>query len=87
MRDDVIESVLKPASDEAIDLVDLVQKMKALEAVTKKPEFDPLIVGFKRAHRLVEKEQWIREPVDGRGFRMPPESALYKAVVERTTDG
>ena len=44
--------------------VDLVAKMKALESVTTKPEFDPLIVGFKRAHRLVEKEQWDRKPVD-----------------------
>ncbi|HWF61161.1 MAG TPA: glycine--tRNA ligase subunit beta [Nitrospira sp.] len=81
MRDDVIESVLKPASDEAIDLVDLVQKMKALEAVTKKPEFDPLIVGFKRAHRLVEKEQWTREPMDEARFQDAAESALHKAVV------
>jgi len=80
LRDDVIESVLKPAHDNAIDLVDLVQKMKALEAVTKKPEFDSLIVAFKRAHRLVEKEQWTQEPVDEARFQDAAESALYKAV-------
>ncbi|UVT19789.1 MAG: glycine--tRNA ligase subunit beta [Nitrospira sp.] len=80
LRDDVIESVLKPAHDNAIDLVDLVQKMKALEAVTKKPEFDPLIVGFKRAHRLVEKEQWEQGPVEEARFQHPSESALHKAV-------
>ena len=64
LRDDVMESVLKPAHDKTLDLVDLVLRMKALEAMTTKPEFDPLIVGFKRAHRLVEKEQWDRKPVD-----------------------
>lgn len=80
LRDDVIESVLKQAHDKAIDLVDLVQKMKVLEVVTKKPEFDSLIVGFKRAHRLVEKEQWAREPVDEARFQDAAESALHKAV-------
>ncbi|MBX3330823.1 MAG: glycine--tRNA ligase subunit beta [Nitrospira sp.] len=80
LRDDVIESVLKPAHDKAIDLVDLVQKMKVLEVVTKKPEFDSLIVGFKRAHRLVEKEQWTPEPVDEARFQDAAESALHKAV-------
>ena len=82
LRDDVIEAVLKRADDKTLDLVDLVQRMKALESVTTKPEFDPLIVGFKRAHRLVEKEQWDRKPVDRARFEHPAESALYQAVVE-----
>ncbi len=82
LRDDVIDSVLKSAYDTSVDLGDLVQKMKALEAVTRKPEFDPLIVGFKRAHRLVEKEQWERRPVDATKFQHPSESALHKAVAE-----
>ena len=82
LRDDVIDSVLKSAYDMPVDLADLVQKMKALETVTRKPEFDPLIVGFKRAHRLVEKEQWERQPVDAAKFQHPSESALHKAVAE-----
>jgi glycyl-tRNA synthetase beta chain len=82
LRDDVIDSVLKSAYDKLVDLADLVQKMKALEVVTRKPEFDPLIVGFKRAHRLVEKEQWERQPVDATKFQHPSESALHKAVAE-----
>ena len=59
--------------------------MKALESVTTKPEFDPLIVGFKRAHRLVEKEQWDRKPVDQARFEHPTESALYQAVADERT--
>lgn len=82
LRDDVIEAVLKQAYGKAIDLVDLAQKMKAIEAVTTKPEFDPLIVGFKRAHRLIEKEQWTREPVDAARFQHAAESALHKAVTD-----
>jgi glycyl-tRNA synthetase beta chain len=82
LRDDVIEAVLKQSHDKSLDLVDLVQRMQALESVTAKPEFDPLIIGFKRAHRLVEKEQWDRKPVDKARFEHPSELALYQAVVE-----
>src|SRR4029077_6233770 len=80
LRDDVIEAVLKQAHDKALDLVDLVQRMKALESVTTKPEFDPLIVGFKRAHRLFAKEQGDRKPVDKARFEHPSESALYQVI-------
>ena len=82
LRDDVIEAVLKPAYGKTLDLVDLVLRMKALESVTAKPEFDPLIIGFKRAHRLVEKEQWDRKPVDSTRFEHITESALYQATAE-----
>jgi glycyl-tRNA synthetase beta chain len=83
LRDDIVDSVLKPVGDKRLDLVDLVQKMKAIEEVTRKPEFDPLIVGFKRAHRLVEKEQWERQPIDDTKFQHPSESALHQAVAEQ----
>ncbi|MBH0192454.1 MAG: glycine--tRNA ligase subunit beta [Nitrospira sp.] len=82
LRDDVIEAVLKSAHGKTVDLVDLVLKMKALETVTARAEFDPLIVGFKRAHRLVEKEQWTREPVEQVRFQHAAESALHKAVTD-----
>ncbi len=82
LRDDVIEAVLKSAHGKTVDLVDLVLKMKALETVTTRAEFDPLIVGFKRAHRLVEKEQWTREPVEEVRFQHAAESALHKAVTD-----
>ncbi len=78
LRDDVIEAVLRPAYDKTLDLVDLVLRMKALEAVTTKPEFEPLIIGFKRAHRLVEKEKWDREPVDPAAFKDAAETELHR---------
>ena len=83
LRDDVMEAVLRSAhNNKTLDLVDLILRMKALESVTTKPEFDPLIVGFKRAHRLVEKEQWDRKPVDRARFEHPTESALCQAIAE-----
>jgi glycyl-tRNA synthetase beta chain len=81
-RDDVINAVLTVTDRQSFELPDLMAKMKALESVTTKPEFNPLIVGFKRAHRLVEKEQWDRKPVDRARFEHPTESVLYQAVVD-----
>ena len=83
LRDDIIDAVIKPVADRPLDVVDLVSKMKALEAVTVKPEFDSLIVGFKRVHRLVEKEQWACEPVDTARFQNDAESVLHQAVADQ----
>ena len=82
LRDDVINAVLTVTDRQSFELRDLMAKMKALESVTTKPEFDPLIVGFKRAHRLVEKEQWDRKSVNAAQFEHPSESALYHATVK-----
>jgi glycyl-tRNA synthetase beta chain len=81
-RDDVIEAVLKSAQRNQFDPLDLLARMQALQQITARPEFDPLIVGFKRAHRLVEKEQWDRRKIDVTLFRHPTEHELYKALVE-----
>jgi glycyl-tRNA synthetase beta chain len=82
LRDDVINAVLTVSDRQSFELPDLMAKMKALESMTTRPEFDPLIVGFKRAHRLVEKEQWDRKPVDDTRFEHITESALYLAIAE-----
>ncbi len=80
LRDDVVNAVVSAVDRQSFDLRDLLAKMQALHAVTSRAEFDPLIVGFKRAHRLVEKEQWERRPVEPSAFHDPAESALHKAV-------
>ncbi len=80
LRDDVMEAVLKSADRQTIDLTDLFDKMKALQQITIRAEFDPLIVGFRRAHRLTEKEQWDRKPVESGLFREDAESALHQTV-------
>ncbi len=78
LRDDVMEAVLRSADRQTIDLTDLFDKMTALQQITVRPEFDPLIVGFTRAHRLTEKEQWDRKPVESGLFREAAESALHQ---------
>ena len=80
LRDDVMEAVLKSVDRGSIDLVDLFDKMKALQQITVRAEFDPLIVGFKRAHRLTDKEQWDRKPVEASAFREAAETALHDTV-------
>ena len=79
-RDDVMDAVLRVASTGPVDLVDLFLKMKAMQAVTAKPDFDPLIVGFKRASRIVEKEQWQHQPVDPSRFQDPAEGELHRQI-------
>ena len=86
LRDDVLDAVLRSASHEAIGLVDLVLKMKALQAVTARPEFDPLIVGFKRASRIVEKEQWDRKSVDPNLFKDAAETELHRQIQSSRKD-
>lgn len=80
LRDDVMEAVLKPVAAGACDLVDLHSRMKAIQAITVLPEFDPLMVGFKRAHRLVEKEQWTRQDIAPTLFQHSTETALYNVL-------
>jgi glycyl-tRNA synthetase beta chain len=79
-RDDVMDAVLKTASTGRLDLVDLFLKMKAMQAVTVKPDFNPLIIGFKRASRIVEKEQWERQPVDPSRFLDAAEGELHQKI-------
>lgn len=83
LRDDVMNAVLKAADRHALDLRDLLQRMTALQKIAVRTEFDPLIVGFKRAHRLVEKEQWDRRPVDPERFQHPTEERLHRCMQEQ----
>ncbi len=81
-REDVVEAVLKSTQRNTFDPLDLLARMQALQEITARPEFDPLIIGFKRAHRLIEKEQWERRKIDVALFKHPAEQDLYKTLVE-----
>jgi glycyl-tRNA synthetase beta chain len=85
LRDDVMNAVLQVVDRQSFELRDLLERMKVLQAMTVKPEFDPLIVGFKRAHRLVEKEKWDRKPVDPHRFLDASERGLHAAILEHRT--
>ena len=88
LRDDIIDAVLqgeikkeKPISMK-FKILDLYSRMKALQKITNRPEFDPLMVGFKRAHRIVEKEKWKSEEINPSLFQHATEVELHKAVNE-----
>ena len=79
-REDVMESVLGRADDAGCDLRDLFLRMDALQAITSQRDFESLIVGFKRAHRIVEKEAWTTMTVDVALLTHPTERTLRQAV-------
>jgi glycyl-tRNA synthetase beta chain len=83
LREDVIEAGLAAARTQAFDPIDLLSRMQAVQQITTRKEFDPLIAGFKRAHRLIEKEQWERGKIDVALFQHPAERELYTAMIER----
>ncbi|MEX5218667.1 MAG: glycine--tRNA ligase subunit beta [Nitrospira sp.] len=81
IRDDIMAAVCDTAyANLDLDLTDVLQRMKALQTISARSEFDPLIIGFKRAHRLCEKEQWDRKPVNPELFGHQAEVDLYQAL-------
>ena len=79
-REDVMDSVLARADDAACNLRDLFLRMDALQAITSQQDFESLIVGFKRAHRIVEKEAWTARTVDVALLTHSTERTLREAV-------
>ena len=82
LQDDVMEAVLAARGPETCDLYDLLCRMMALQSLTLQPEFAPLMIGFKRAHRIVEKEQWTSEQVQAELLAHESELTLFRAVME-----
>ena len=87
-REDVVESIIQGPHGADGDLRDLFLRMDALQTVTKRQEFDPLLIGFKRAHRIVEKEAWTSRDVNAERLTHPTERALHQAVetIRRAVD-
>ena len=80
LRDDVMEAVTRLPNPAVCDLADLLARMQALQAMVHQPDFDPLMIGFKRAHRIVEKEQWTDTPVVPERFLHESEGRLSQAL-------
>jgi len=80
LRDDVMDAILKSPTAANLRLDQLIVRMKELQVITTRLGFDPLMVGFKRAHRLIEKEGWGREHVDPALFQHHSEETLYKVL-------
>ncbi|MBX3302218.1 MAG: glycine--tRNA ligase subunit beta [Nitrospira sp.] len=79
LRDDVIQAVTGYDAKEC-DVVDLAGRMRALQATTSLPEFDPLMVGFNRANNILKKEGVKKTelpPVNPSLFHDDAEHALH----------
>ena len=79
-REDVMASVLGRGDDADCDLRDLFLRMDALQAITSQQDFEALIVGFKRAHRIVKKEAWSTRTVEVALLTHQTERTLHQAV-------
>ncbi|MGB9513864.1 MAG: glycine--tRNA ligase subunit beta [Candidatus Acidiferrum sp.] len=76
---DEVNAVLRAGSD---DLVDVEKRLRALKAIRKSKNFEPLAVSFKRIRRILEKANLSAEvlPVNQALFEKDAEKELYAAV-------
>jgi len=81
LRTDVMEAVTQVRQADHCDVYDLLNRMQALQAMVHQPDFDLLMIGFKRAHRIVEKEQWTDMQVVPERFLHESEQQLSQALV------
>lgn len=85
LREDVMEAVTQVRPDSLADLGDLLSRMGALQSIVTQPDFEPLMIGFKRAHRIVEKEAWVQTEVRPERFQHESEERLFQ-VLAKTQD-
>lgn len=80
LRDDVMEAVTAGRNADHCDVFDLFVRMQALQSITQQADFEPLMTGFKRAHRIVEKEGWTAVGVNPDLFSHESEAAVYRMM-------
>lgn len=80
LREDIMEAVIRFTDPAVCDLTDLLARMQALHVIAHQPDFEPLMVGFKRAHRIVEKEQWTERHIVPEQFLHQSEQRLSQAL-------
>ncbi len=76
---DEVNAVLRAGSD---DLVDVEKRLRALKAIRKTKNFEPLAVSFKRIRRILEKANLPadKQQVNKELFEKDAERELYAAV-------
>jgi glycyl-tRNA synthetase beta chain len=76
---DEVNAVLRAGND---DLGDVEKRLRALKAIRKSKNFEPLAVSFKRIRRILEKANIGNEvhPVNKELFEKDAERELYTAV-------
>ncbi len=85
LRDDVMEAVIRIRPLQECQLGDLLARMQALQGMITQPDFEALLIGFKRAHRIVDKEGWTQSKVAVEHFQEESEHQLF-LTLERVRD-
>ena len=80
LREDVMEAVIGARPKSKADLGDLFSRMRALQEIAGQQDFETLMIGFKRAHRIVEKEAWYCTDVIPERFLHDSEQRLYQVL-------
>ncbi len=80
LRDDVMEAVFSVRPKHAVDVGDLLVRAQALQVMVSQLDFEPLMIGFKRAHRIVEKESWHDTSVLPERFQHDAEHQLFRIL-------
>jgi len=86
LREDVMEAVIRVRPVSQADLGDLFSRMQALQSIVTQPDFEPLMIGFKRAHRIVEKEAWAQAQVSPERFHHESEHQLFQVLGKAQTE-
>lgn len=79
LRGDVVDAVLSKWQYGAFDPLDLVARARALHAFAGRPEFDALLIAFKRAENITKAHQ--DEGVDQARFQDAVEAGLYASLL------
>ena len=80
LRDDVMEAVTRVRPKDTVDVKDLLSRMQALQDIVGQADFETLMIGFKRAHRIVEKEAWRHSDVLPERFQHDSEQRLFQVL-------
>jgi glycyl-tRNA synthetase beta chain len=80
LREDVMEAVIRIRPRNIADLGDLLSRMQAVQSIVGQADFETLMIGFKRAHRIVEKEAWNQTVVIPERFQHQSEERLFQVL-------
>ena len=82
LSEDVMEAVIRVRPQNTADAGDLLLRMQALQGILSQQDFETVMVGFKRAHRIVEKEAWNQTTVIPKRFQHESEHRLFQVLTQ-----
>jgi len=78
LRGDLVEAVLARWQSGSFDPKDILARARVLQAFATRPEFEALVIAFKRAENITKTQ--VEDKVDGVLLKEEVEKSLYSAV-------